>query len=154
MSGKIDRMEILKMALASTGNAKEALALAREMAAFVQHEQEKAPMPSQSVAPISTLNSADTRISHRGGDKERLHWTEEDLKKAANLLDNGATYTQTAKILGRTVEAIRTARSKGKLPIQNHRLNEGCQTRAALAALKRGKNLSEKTLDLLTRPTP
>lgn len=147
MSDKMDRMEILKLAMASCKDAKDGLALAREMVAFVQ--QEKAPMQTKEVAPILQAPHA-----RRSGEKEKLHWTEEDLKKAATLLDNGASYAHVAKILGRTVEAIRTARSKGKLPIQSHKLNEDYRVRAALAALGRGQKLSEESLDLLTRPSP
>lgn len=142
----MDRMEILKLAMASSKDAKEALALAREMAAFVQ--EEKTPMLAKEVAPILQAPPA-----RRGNEKERLHWTEEDLKKAAALLDNGASYAHVAKILGRTIEAIRSARSKGKLPIQSHKLNEQYRTRAALNALRRGQKLSDESLDLLTRPT-
>jgi len=79
-------------------------------------------------------------------------WKDDELKKAATLLDNGASYDHVAKILGRTVESIRSARSKGKLPIQCHKLNEQYRIRAALNALRRGQQLSEESLNLLTRP--
>ncbi|MFN8994711.1 MAG: hypothetical protein ACK5X3_13755 [Pseudomonadota bacterium] len=147
MSDKMDRMEILKLAMASCKDAKEGLALAREMVAFVQ--QEKAPMSPKEAAPI-----LQAPFAKRGAEKANLHWTEEDIKKAATLLDNGASYDHVAKILGRTVESIRSARSKGKLPIQSHKLNEQYRTRAALNALRRGQQLSEASLDLLTRPSP
>jgi hypothetical protein len=142
----MDRMEILKLAMASCKDAKEALALAREMAAFVQQEQppimtkEYAPAPS-AIKPIK-----------RDNENKGLHWKDDEKKKAATLLDNGASYDHVAKILGRTVESIRSARSKGKLPVQSHKLNEQYRTRAALNALRRGQQLSEESLDLLTRP--
>lgn len=142
----MDRMEILKLAMASCKDAKDALALAREMAAFVQQEQP--PIITKEYAPApSTI-----KPMKREGENKGLHWTEDDLKKAATLLDNGASYNHVAKILGRTVESIRSARSKGKLPVQSHKLNEQYRTRAAMNALRRGQQLSEESLDLLTRP--
>ena len=141
----MDRMEILKLAMASCKDAKEGLALAREMVAFVQ--QEKAPMPAKEIAPI-----LQAPIARRDSENKGLHWKDDELKKAATLLDNGASYDHVAKILGQTVESIRSARSKGNLPIQSHKLNEQYRTRAALNALRRGQQLSEASLDLLTRP--
>jgi hypothetical protein len=143
----MDRMEILKLAISASKDAKEALTLAREMAAFVQEDKAltmiKEALPMPHFVP-----------ERRGGAKARLHWNEEDLKKAAALLDNGASYDYVAKILGRTVEAIRSARSKGNLPVKVHQTNEKYRTRAAFTALKRGQKLSEESLELLTRPSP
>jgi hypothetical protein len=148
----MDRMEILKLAIGASKDAKEALALARDMVAFVQ-EEKAPPAPLQAKAVIQ---SAPTEImpirSKNIVDMSRKRWTSEDCHKAATLLDNGASYTQVGEILGRSRKSIQIAMARGQIPAKNHKLNEALQVAAAKGALAKGLKLSDKMLDLLTSP--
>jgi hypothetical protein len=154
----MDRMEILKLAMASCKDAKEALTLAREMAAFVQDEP--LPLPAKTVAAqaqvVGFIKPKPTSISSQNlliRPKEKKHWTEADFKQAASLLDNGASYAEAGKIIGRTSSAVRGARYKGLLPVKIHTINEIHRLNGVKAAIARGAKISDTMLDLLTRPS-
>jgi hypothetical protein len=152
----MDRMEILKLAMASCKDAKEAMALAREMADFAEG---KPPAPTKDVVSNAQAPNLITpkptslppqKIPIRP--KEKKQWTEADLKQAASLLDNGASYAETGKIIGRTACSIRTSRCKGMLPVKVHKINDIHRLNGLKAAIARGQKISDAMLDLLTRP--
>lgn len=133
----MDRMEILKLAIGASKDAKEALALARDMVAFVQ-EEKAPPAPLQAKAVIQSALPGIVPIRAKNTlDNSRKRWTNEDCHKAATLLDNGASYTQVGEILGRSRKSIRAAMARGQIPAKNHKLNEALQVAVAKGHLQK-----------------
>jgi hypothetical protein len=133
----IDRMELLRLALGKAGDARDALALAREMEAFVAGtEQTKAATAIQSGAPLGRSRPMETER------RERRKWTQDECERAAALLDQGISYSEVGRVLGRTGRAIIDALRDGKLPCKLHRKDPDAQLRGALSAVSRGQRVS------------
>ena len=148
----MDRMEILKLAIGASKDAKEALALARDMVAFVQEEKASSePLQAKAAIQSAPPEFLPSRAK-KALENERKRWTSEDCHKAASLLDNGASYTEVGRILGRSQKSIQIAMSRGQIPAKNYKLNEALQLAAAKGALAKGLKLSDRMLDLLTSP--
>lgn len=131
----IDRMEILRLALASASDAREALGLAREMAAFVEKGgQEGAAAPR-------AAEEAPTTAKPKTINRQRTRWTDDERQRAAELLDQGVSYAEVGRILGRTGRAVQDARCDGALPCKTHTLNPKMQLAGALSALAQGRPL-------------
>lgn len=145
MNAKIDRMEILRAALSSAKDAREALTLARELAAFVEDWPVVALQPESVEAPPSAKPG---RIA-MGATRERRKWTDEEKDRAARLLDDGASYSEVGRILGRSGRAIQDMRVDGRLPVKRHTLNQINQLSGAMSAIKRGRTLTDRVVSSL-----
>ena len=142
----MDRMEILRLALASAKDAREALTLAQEMAAFVGGEPPAAPQPAQPQPDLRAL--ADAVIAKKAEERKvALHplpsrankaWTNAERERAAAMLDAGASYAATGKVLGRSARAIQAIRSEGGLPVKKHTMSDVRRLTGALGALAQG----------------
>lgn len=148
----MDRMELLKLALASAKSPAEALSLAREMAAFVDGgPPPPAPPPPSAPADLG-VPDAETKLAAMRDNvaaksrepRAKKHWTEPELVRAAALLDNGVSYAEVGRLLGRSGQAVLTARSDGKLPVKTHTLDPQRQMQGALGVVSRGFSLSPR----------
>lgn len=133
----MDRMEILKLALSTTKDAREALSLAREMEAFLAGQ---AKQTKQQPAAQKT-EKREKRVWRR--------WTMKDDMRAAMLLDNGASYAEVGRVLRRSAKAVMERRVTDKLPVKKHQLNPLNRLAGAMTALHRGARLKPKTQTLL-----
>jgi len=138
------RLEILKLAMASTNDAKLALHLARDMVAFIEGEPTaslKTPevVPEQSEPTNKELEPARTRRS----------WTLYDKTSAATMLDEGKSYEDVAAALQRTVGGVMKARAIGLIPCKVHQMNEGRRISGLRRALNQGQNLGPSAQDIL-----
>lgn len=138
----MDRMEILRLALASSPDAAKALDLARQMADFVAGNQvaDVAPTPPNPAQASLELTQIIPRPPIRRGrlslispgvkgsklyppvdDKKNLSrhakaWRDEERLNATFMLDSGATFVDVAQTLGRTPGAIEKAWRFGLFP--------------------------------------
>ena len=136
----MDRMEILKLALSTTKDAREALTIAREMAAFLAGQTEQAEQTKEQPAAQKT-EKREQRVWRR--------WTKLEELRAATLLDNGASYAEVGRTLKRTERAVMERRFSDKLPVKKHQLNPLNRLAGAMTALHRGERLKPKTQTLL-----
>ena len=136
----MDRLEILKLALASSPDAGKALELAQQMAEFVAGNQmaEPLPAPKPAQAPLELTDIA-PRPAALGGrlsliapgvmgrkvytsvDPQHLFrharaWSDEERKIATDMLDSGATFFDVAQVVSRTPGAIEKAWRVGMFP--------------------------------------
>lgn len=139
----MDRMEILKLALASSPDAGKALELAKQMAEFVAGnkvaEALPAPKPAQAsleltqVAPRPKEQKGRLSLIAPGVMGRKLYlpaeahgrqhlsrharaWSDEERIKAAAMLDHGATFVEVAQALERTSGAIEKGWRFGLFP--------------------------------------
>jgi hypothetical protein len=145
----IDRMEILRLAMGKAADARDALQLAREMEAWLTGRAiDPVHAPQQDAAP-----AAPAKAPLKSTDRQRTHWAPDDRQRAATLLDEGASVEETARILGRTPAAVRTAFSKGKLPCKVFRPDPLNQLSGALSAIARGQQVSPRVRDAVLKGT-
>lgn len=137
----IDRMEILRMALQKSSDPQEALALAREMAAFVAGDP-TIPAAAADAAPERKAALLETR---RSSNRQKTHWTDAERQRAADLLDQGVSYAEVGRLLGRTARAIQDMRCDNKLPVKSHTLNPVMRLAGALSAVTQGHRLDADT---------
>jgi hypothetical protein len=141
----MDRMEILRLALGASKDAREAMTLAREMAEFIA-PSEGLPEPetpmgaSEYVAPPHRHRNQ--KILDTTRPKARKAWSDEDKSRAASMLDAGASYADAGKVIGRSARAVQAMRSAGELPVKTHRLNDIRRMSGALGALAQGFKLN------------
>lgn len=133
----MDRMEILKLALSTTKDAREALTIAREMAAFLAGQAKQ------------TKEQPAARKTEKRKEMTRRRWTMQDDMRAAMLLDNGASYAEVGHALRRSAKAVMERRVTDKLPVKKHQLNPLNRLAGAMTALHRGARLKPKTQTLL-----
>lgn len=133
----MDRMEILKLALSTTKDAREALTIAREMEAFLAGQAEQ------------TKEQPAAQKTGKREERSWRRWTMQDEMRAATLLDNGATYAEVGRALKRSARAVMNQRLKDKLPVKKHQLNPLNRLAGAMTALHRGERLKPKTQTLL-----
>lgn len=91
----MNKSEILKLALDKASSPQEAMALARDMAAFLGDEPALPPLPAPAPAPVA-LNG-------------RRAWYAENIAELIDLYTGGKTPAEIAQILGRTTKAIHIA---------------------------------------------
>ena len=149
----MDRLEILKLALASSPDARKALDLAQQMAEFVAGKQvaEPAPAPKPAQASLELTKIAPKPPSTKGrlsliapgvmgrkfyataSDKmparKARAWSDEERKRATAMLDLGSTFIDVARALERTPGAIEKAWRHGMFPtkIKHQPLSRGEQ---------------------------
>ena len=136
----MDRMEILKLALASSPDAGKALELAQRMVEFVAGNQveDAAPTPPKPAQLTQIAHKSPTQrgrlsliapgvkgkkrylpVEAHGAQHLSRHaraWTDEERIKAAAMLDHGATFVEVAQALERTSGAIEKGWRFGLFP--------------------------------------
>lgn len=114
----MDRAEILKLALASQPDAKQALDLAKQMDAFIKGD----PLPAIPVQAIeSDLERAirkELKMENHAGKpwRGKRRWTDEEKLLAATMIDEGKTWGHIATELNRTLEGVEKAWRDGLFP--------------------------------------
>jgi len=160
----MDRLKLLEMALNSASTPQEALALAREMAAFLAGPEEAKPVsapekapqtppllvhmqtrfPDETrAAPPNPPAPARARIRPKQALRQNCAWTQDEEKRAAELLDAGKTYEEVGDALGRTRAGVLKRRVSGRLPVKTHTLDLGARWGGVMAALGRGQAISQ-----------
>jgi len=101
----MDRMEILKLALAHAPDPKSAMELAHEMEVFL-----KGPTPAPRwVAETITAMSVPQPKTPVKPANYRRSWTPEELARLLQLMQEGKTIIQICEIMGRSHNSIETA---------------------------------------------
>lgn len=101
----MDRMEILKLALAHAPDPKSAMELAREMEEFL-----KGPTPAPRwVAETITAMSVPQPKTPAKPANYRRSWTPDELARLRDLIHDGKTIVQICEIMGRSHNSIETA---------------------------------------------
>jgi DNA-binding NarL/FixJ family response regulator len=101
----MDRMEILKLALAHAPDPKSAMELAHEMEVFL-----KGPTPAPKwVAETITAMSVPQPKTPVKPANYRRSWTPEDLSRLLEFIMEGKTINQICEIMGRSHNSIETA---------------------------------------------
>jgi hypothetical protein len=93
----MNRTEILKLALEKAANPQEAMALAREMDAFLTGGAPLLALPAPVQAPAPAAPNG------------RRAWHTEDIARLTDLYTGGKTPAEIAQAMGRTTKAIEIA---------------------------------------------
>ena len=101
----MDKMEILKLALAHAPDPKSAMELAREMEAFLKGPP---PAPRWVAETITAMSEPQPKVTVKPANYRRS-WTPEDLSRLLKLIQEGKTISQMAEIMGRSHNSIETA---------------------------------------------
>jgi hypothetical protein len=101
----MDKMEILKLALAHAPDPKSAMELAREMEVFLQGPP---PAPRWVAETITAMSVPQPKTPVKPANYRRS-WTPEDLSRLLKLIQEGKTISQMAEIMGRSHNSIDTA---------------------------------------------
>jgi hypothetical protein len=151
----MDKMEILRLAISAAKDGDHALKLAREMAAFVSSEAAPATVTSEPNLPdeISALPLlAPQKLASKptkGAWRTYSHWTKEEHERAAQMLDNGVSIAEVARVLGRTKASIKAAYRKGLLPCKFYKPNLNYVLSGAKSMAKRGHKITERTQQMI-----
>ena len=101
----MDRMEILKLALAHAPDPKSAMELAREMEAFLKGPP---PAPRWVAETITAMSEPQPKTPVKPANYRRS-WTADELVRLLKLIQEGKTISQMAEIMGRSHNSIDTA---------------------------------------------
>ncbi len=101
----MDRMEILKLALAHAPDPKSAMELARDMEAFLKGPP---PAPRWVAETITAMSEPQPKTPVKPANYRRS-WTPEELARLLKLIQEGKTISQMAEIMGRSHNSIETA---------------------------------------------
>ena len=101
----MDRMEILKLALAHAPDPKSAMELARDMEAFLKGPP---PAPRWVAETITAMSEPQIQAPERPANYRRS-WTPEELARLLQLMQEGKTIVQICEIMGRSHNSIETA---------------------------------------------
>jgi hypothetical protein len=101
----MDKMEILKLALAHAPDPKSAMELARDMEAFLKGPP---PAPRWVAETITAMSMPQPKVTVKPANYRRS-WTSEDLSRLLKLIQEGKTISQMAEIMGRSHNSIDTA---------------------------------------------
>jgi hypothetical protein len=101
----MDRMEILKLALAHAPDPKSAMELAREMEAFLKGPP---PAPRWVAETITAMSEPQPKVTVKPANYRRS-WTADELARLLKLIQEGKTISQMAEIMGRSHNSIDTA---------------------------------------------
>jgi hypothetical protein len=101
----MDRMEILKLALAHAPDPKSAMELAREMEAFLKGPP---PAPRWVAETITAMSEPQIQTPGRPANYRRS-WTPDELARLLQLMQEGKTIIQICEIMGRSHNSIETA---------------------------------------------
>ena len=101
----MDRMEILKLALAHAPDPKSAMELARDMETFLKGPPSA---PRWVAETITAMSEPQPKVTVKPANYRRS-WTPEDLSRLLKLIQEGKTISQMAEIMGRSHNSIDTA---------------------------------------------
>jgi DNA-binding NarL/FixJ family response regulator len=101
----MDKMEILKLALAHAPDPKSAMELAHEMEAFLKGPT---PAPRWVAETITAMSEPQPKTPVKPANYRRS-WTPEELARLLKLIQEGKTISQMAEIMGRSHNSIDTA---------------------------------------------
>lgn len=101
----MDKMEILKLALAHAPDPKSAMELAREMEAFLKGVN---PVPKWVVETVTGMAEPNLSAPIKPLNYKRS-WSSDEINRLSNLIQEGKTILQISEILGRSHNAIDTA---------------------------------------------
>jgi len=101
----MDKMEILKLALAHAPDPKSAMELAREMEAFLKGPP---PAPRWVAETITAMSEPQPKVTVKPANYRRS-WTADELARLLKLIQEGKTISQMAEIMGRSHNSIDTA---------------------------------------------
>lgn len=101
----MDKMEILKLALAHAPDPKSAMELAREMEAFLKGPP---PAPKWVAETITAMSEPQPKVTVKPANYRRS-WTADELARLLKLIQEGKTISQMAEIMGRSHNSIDTA---------------------------------------------
>ena len=101
----MDKMEILKLALAHAPDPKSAMELAREMEAFLKGPP---PAPRWVAETITAMSEPQQKASVKPANYRRS-WTPDELARLRDLIHDGKTIVQICEIMGRSHNSIETA---------------------------------------------
>lgn len=93
----MNKSEILKLALDKASSPQEAMALARDMAAFLADDAAAPEPPRWPALPAPTAPNG------------RRAWYEANIGELVDLYTSGKTPAEIAKALGRTTKAVQVA---------------------------------------------
>lgn len=105
----MDRMEILKMALAHTPDPKAAMELARDMEAFLRRENPVPKWVTETVKNLGELQSETPGKLPEKPRKNRQPWSQNDLVNLHDLIKKNYLIKDMQRILGRSTGSIKTA---------------------------------------------
>jgi hypothetical protein len=101
----MDKMEILKLALAHAPDPKSAMELARDMEAFLKGPP---PAPRWVAETITAMSVPQPKTSAKPANYRRS-WTADELARLLKLIQENKTISQMAEIMGRSHNSIETA---------------------------------------------
>lgn len=101
----MDKMEILKLALAHAPDPKSAMELAREMEAFLKGVN---PVPKWVVETVTGMGVPQPKTPAKPANYRRS-WTADELARLLKLIQENKTISQMAEIMGRSHNSIETA---------------------------------------------
>jgi len=101
----MDKMEILKLALAHAPDPKSAMELAREMEEFLKGPT---PAPRWVAETITAMSEPQPKVTVKPANYRRS-WTKTELVRLLKLIQEGKTISQMAEIMGRSHNSIDTA---------------------------------------------
>ena len=112
----MDKMEILKLALAHAPDPKSAMELAREMEAFLKGPP---PAPRWVAETITAMSEPQQKTPETPSGKPRKNrhpWTQQDLVSLQDLISKNYAIQNMPMILGRSLASIKTAIARLKSP--------------------------------------
>lgn len=125
----MDKMEILKLALAHAPDPKAAMELAREMVAFLNGAP---PAPRWVAETVKGMEKPQQKVSVKPR-KNRHPWTQQDLVSLQDLMSKNYATQDMPLILGRSFNSVKTAIARLKKgdyaldwpPIEKPNVNAG-----------------------------
>ena len=101
----MDRMEILKLALAHAPDPKSAMELAHEMEVFLKGPT---PAPRWVAETITAMSVPQPKVTVKPANYRRS-WTPDELARLMDLIHDNKTIVQICEIMGRSRNSIETA---------------------------------------------
>jgi hypothetical protein len=101
----MDKMEILKLALAHAPDPKSAMELAHEMEAFLKGPT---PAPRWVAETITAMSEPQPKTPVKPANYRRS-WTPDELARLRDLIHDNKTIVQICEIMGRSRNSIETA---------------------------------------------
>lgn len=101
----MDKMEILKLALAHAPDPKSAMELARDMEAFLKGPD---PAPRWVVETVKAMGEEKQKPPVGKPENYRRSWTADELARLLKLIQEGKTIIQICEIMGRSHNSIET----------------------------------------------
>ena len=102
----MDKMEILKLAFEKSTDGKEALALAREIEAFIKNEN---PLPKIIKETIKDIHAIADQPKKVKAHNHRHPWDSAAILHLCQLLNNDRTPSEIAQMMGRSEKSILSA---------------------------------------------